>query len=76
MAEGADNLDHVSDAEEFFRLAAIRYASFTEEAPRDFDGESCYDCGADIPGARLKLGKFTCVACQTKREKRGKLMGR
>ena len=72
MAEGADNLDHVSDAEEAFRQAAIKHARLKDDTPKDFDGSSCYDCEDPIPEGRLKLGKFTCIICQTIREKRAR----
>ena len=72
MAEGADNLDHVSDAEEAFRQAAIRHVRLKDDTPRDFDGTSCYDCEELIPEGRLKLGKYTCISCQTIREKQSR----
>lgn len=76
MANGADNLDQASEVEESFRQAAISYARSKNSPPKDFDGESCYDCGVPIPEGRLKLGKFTCVDCQQVREKQGKIYGR
>ena len=72
----ADSLDHASDVEQAFRDAALKAARTEEPVPKDFDGESCYDCGSDIPEGRLALGKFRCVGCQAAREKRYKLGGR
>lgn len=71
----ADSLDHASDVEQAFRDAAIDAARYEERKPLDFDGETCYSCGLDIPAARLALGKFRCVECQTLREKATKLFG-
>ena len=65
----ADSLDHASDVEQAFRDAAITAARAQARKPAGFDGENCYDCGLEIPAGRLALGKFTCVGCQTLREK-------
>lgn len=72
----ADSLDHASDVEQAFRDAAINAARTAEHQPKDFDGENCYDCGLEIPLARLSLGKFRCVECQTLKEKNLKLRSR
>lgn len=69
----ADSLDHASDVEQAFRDAAITAARAQVQKPADFDGENCYDCGLEIPAGRLALGKFTCVECQTLKEKNAKL---
>lgn len=42
----------------------------------DFDGETCVDCGIDIPQVRLDMGKVRCVNCQAELEKINKLYGR
>lgn len=65
----SDSLDHASDVEQAFREAAIQAARQGERKPADFDGENCHSCGLEIPAARLALGKFRCVECQTQREK-------
>ena len=65
----ADSLDHASDVEQAFRDAAITAARAQARKPAGFDGENCYDCGLEIPAERLALGKFTCVGCQTLRQK-------
>ena len=39
----------------------------------DFDGESCVNCGFEIPVLRLNMGKIRCVHCQEKLEKRKKM---
>ena len=69
----ADSLDHASDVEQAFRDAAITAARAQALKPADFDGENCYDCGLEIPAGRLALGRFTCVECQTLKEKNAKL---
>ena len=69
----ADSLDHASEVEQAFRDSALKAARTEEPVPKDFDGESCYTCGLDIPAQRLALGKFRCVECQTAKEKNAKL---
>lgn len=46
------------------------------ESHPDFDGETCLDCGADIPKLRLEMGRIRCVDCQTELEKRNKMFGK
>ena len=53
-------------------LAKAKAAMAPETHP-DFDGESCVDCGDDIPKLRLNMGKVRCVHCQTALERKGKL---
>ena len=53
-------------------LAKAKAAMAPETHP-DFDGESCVDCGDDIPQLRLSMGKVRCVHCQTALERKGKL---
>lgn len=43
------------------------------ETHPDFDGETCIDCGTEIPAIRLSMGRIRCVDCQNKLEKRKKL---
>lgn len=52
-------------------IAAARRANAPETHP-EFDGETCIDCGSDIPPARLAMQKIRCVHCQTTLEHRGK----
>lgn len=56
-------------------IAAARRASAPETHP-DFDGESCLDCGDEIPKDRLALGKIRCIHCQTTLEHRDKQRAR
>lgn len=71
----ADSFDQASEVEQTFRDAAVAAARQAEPVPKDFDGESCYDCGLEIPLARLNLGKFRCVPCQEVIEKSRKMKG-
>lgn len=36
-----------------------------------WDGETCFDCGCDIPAKRIEMGRVRCVDCQTVAEKKG-----
>jgi RNA polymerase-binding transcription factor DksA len=56
-------------------IEAARRANAPEIHP-DFDGETCLDCGNDIPAGRLALGKIRCVECQSIREHRGRQSAR
>lgn len=42
----------------------------------DFDGETCIDCGDDIPKERLAWGRIRCTYCQEKLEERNKMYRR
>lgn len=48
-------------------IASLQKRSRLLNAPEthpDFDGETCLDCGNDIPKARLELHKIRCIECQ------------
>lgn len=47
-----------------------------KETHPDFDGESCIDCGDEIPQLRLNMGRIRCVHCQEALERKNKLHGR
>lgn len=36
-----------------------------------WDGESCFDCGDDLPEERIEMGRVRCVPCQTAAERKG-----
>lgn len=38
----------------------------------DFDGETCVECGEDLPKERLMMGRIYCVECQSLKEQRYK----
>ena len=69
-----DPLDNAAEAQDAANRAGIARAraAANQKPPEDFDGESCVECGLTIPQQRLDLGKFTCVGCQTRIEKRQK----
>lgn len=52
-------------------IAAARRANAPETHP-DFDGETCVECGEDIPPARLAMKKVRCVHCQGALEHKSK----
>lgn len=37
----------------------------------NWDGETCYDCGEDLPFKRIEMGRVRCVHCQTVAERKG-----
>lgn len=41
--------------------------------PIGWDGEHCADCDGDIEPKRLSLGYYTCIECETEKEKRAKV---
>jgi RNA polymerase-binding transcription factor DksA len=67
----SDPNDEASELEQAHRESAIIAASkkAAPETHPDFDGETCLDCGEDIPPARLALGKIRCVYCQSALER-------
>lgn len=50
-------------------------AKVAPETHPNFDGESCVDCGDDIPQIRLDMGRIRCVHCQETLEKKNKMRG-
>ncbi len=36
-----------------------------------WDGETCFDCGGDIPEERIEMGRVRCVHCQSVAERKG-----
>ncbi len=69
-----DIIDNANDAADTFRDADIgrARAGAARETHRDFDGKHCVeaDCGAELPQARLDLGRIRCVSCQELLENR------
>lgn len=61
----SDQCDIAADNEDRFRAEAIRVAAQAVRVPLEFNGTDCTECELPIPQARLELGKFTCVDCQT-----------
>jgi hypothetical protein len=69
-------------------MATLREMEATQEAidrvrqraiitpPEDFDDENCVACGLEIEKRRLKLGYYTCIDCERKKELTAKLFRR
>lgn len=66
MAERLQN----SVVEEKITQARIRQCDKVEF--REWDGETCFDCGDDIPEERIEMGRVRCVPCQSKAERLGR----
>ncbi len=70
----SDPNDEATEIEIAERHSAIQ-AAIANNQPQthpDFDGESCLDCGEEIPELRLSMGKIRCVYCQTATEQKRK----
>ena len=50
----------------------IERAGTLSKKPDGFDG-SCGECGAKIPAARVVLGYYICVGCQSTKERNRRL---
>lgn len=59
-----------SMVEERIQQARVRQCDKPEF--HDWDGETCYDCGEDMPEERIEMGRVRCVHCQSKAEKQGR----
>ncbi len=72
-----DEGDIASSLEMSFIAQALEAhkAKVAPETHPDFDGETCIECGDDIPEARLAMGRIRCVYCQEILEKKNKLRG-
>lgn len=61
----------VNDAiEEKIKAAGVEQKDLPKFAT--WDGETCFDCGGEIPAGRLKLGRVRCVHCQEVAERHGR----
>ncbi|MGA0955542.1 MAG: hypothetical protein ACO3SN_07200, partial [Burkholderiaceae bacterium] len=72
--ELTDESDRASAIETQFNEDALEQArrKTAPETSPDFDGVHCIDCGESIVAARLKLGKISCIDCQTILEKQNR----
>jgi RNA polymerase-binding transcription factor DksA len=75
-----DVIDQASQTSQLFLDANLK-AQLGKSAPEvdhRFDGEHCVEehCEADLPPARLQLGKVRCVDCQQALEDRGQPLRR
>ncbi len=71
MEHRGDVSDQATAAEErALGLAlAVQRKKAQEKAPVHFNGEDCSDCEGTMMPARLELGFFRCIECQTAIEK-------
>lgn len=51
------------------RLEKARERQCDKPEFRTWDGETCFDCGEDLPEERIEMGRVRCVICQTKAER-------
>ncbi len=59
-----------AELEQRHRDAALATHMRQVKPPVDFNGTDCVDCDEPILAPRLALGRWTCVECQTRKEKR------
>lgn len=52
----------------------VTAARSKQDRPADFDGFCT--CGEEIPAARIELGYYNCVTCQSRKEGRGRFFAR
>lgn len=71
-----DRLSDVSDvaSREELRGTEVAIAAIRQQKPppKDWDKETCYECGDDLPIERIKANRYLCVRCKTLEEKKGK----
>ena len=67
MADVCDLAGDLVDASTESLVRAAQQKAGKEYHP-DFDGQTCVDCGEEIPWGRLILGRVRCVLCQGKLE--------
>ena len=68
----SDESDRASLLEEKARIAAITAMRKEPKPPADWDKETCYECGEDLPEQRIVANRFLCVTCKSAQEKRMK----
>lgn len=64
VMDETDYAQHLQLKEQAAISVRARELNRPEHHP-DFDGETCVECGEDIPANRLLLNKVRCVDCQT-----------
>lgn len=53
------------------RVAQARALQRDNPKFASWDGETCFDCGGDIPEERIEMGRVRCVHCQSVAERKG-----
>lgn len=64
VVDEAEIAQHIQLKEQAAISVRARELNRPETHP-DFDGQTCVECGEDIPPARLLLRRVRCVDCQT-----------
>jgi RNA polymerase-binding transcription factor DksA len=55
--------------EEKIQAARVKQADLPQF--NSWDGETCFDCGEDLPFKRIEMGRVRCVHCQSVAERKG-----
>jgi RNA polymerase-binding transcription factor DksA len=53
------------------RVAQARVRQCDRAQFASWDGETCFDCGDDMPEERIEMGRVRCVHCQSIAERKG-----
>lgn len=53
------------------RVAQARVRQCDKPKFIGWDGETCFDCGNDMPEERIEMGRVRCVHCQSVAERKG-----
>ena len=76
MLEEEDRISDIGDiaSREEMRETelAIQRARQQQKPPKDWDAQTCYECGNDLPSERIEAKRFLCVSCKEIEEKRMK----
>lgn len=74
----ADPNDMASQQEEVFTLSSVKDIQklLAPQSHPDFDGETCLECGSDMPDQRLKDGRIRCTPCESALEGQSKFFRR
>ena len=69
-----DEVDRASENEAILAEEGVARARMAAQPnpPKDWDGETCYECGNEMPKERLAMRWHQCVPCKSLIEKRSK----
>lgn len=71
----ADPMDQATQREAEMLAESLSRLRKEPPPPKDWDGLTCYECGDDLPQARILNKRFTCVPCKSEQEAREKRKG-
>ena len=71
----ADDSDKATELEEHHRAQMLKRMAERMKPPSEFDSKHCVECGDEIISARLAIGKWTCIYCQTRLDSYNKQRG-